>query len=105
MSHQDKNIENQLEVLREEVRNFEMRMTKMVDWKTAVAGAFALLMVAGSMAFTTYQVNAEGLEKKADVKPVEDAISQCEAHKANLEAQLTECEAELADYIAIRDAE
>ena len=40
-----------------------------------------------------------------DVKSVEDAISQCEAHKANLEAQLTECEAELADYIAIRDAE
>ena len=40
-----------------------------------------------------------------DVKPVEDAISQCEAHKANLQTQLTECEAELADYIAIRDAE
>ena len=40
-----------------------------------------------------------------DIKPVEDAISQCEAHKANLEAQLNECEAELADYIAIRDAE
>jgi uncharacterized phage protein gp47/JayE len=38
-------------------------------------------------------------------KSVDDAISQCEAHKANLEAQLTECEAELADYIAIRDAE
>ena len=40
-----------------------------------------------------------------DIKPVDDAISQCEAHKANLQAQLTECEAELADYIAIRDAE
>jgi len=40
-----------------------------------------------------------------DVKLVDEAISQCEAHKANLEAQLTECEAELADYIAIRDAE
>ena len=40
-----------------------------------------------------------------DVKPVEDAISQCEAHKANLEAQLAECESELAEYIAIRDAE
>ena len=40
-----------------------------------------------------------------DVKSVEEAISQCEAHKANLESQLTECEAELADYIAIRDAE
>ena len=40
-----------------------------------------------------------------DVKPVDEAISQCEAHKANLEAQLTECEAELDDYFAIRDAE
>jgi hypothetical protein len=40
-----------------------------------------------------------------DVKSVDDAISQCEVDKANLEAQLTECEAELADYIAIRDAE
>jgi len=40
-----------------------------------------------------------------DTKPVDQAIADCEAHKANLEAQLTECEAELADYIAIRDAE
>jgi len=40
-----------------------------------------------------------------DVKSVDEAISQCEVHKANLEAQLTECETELADYIAIRDAE
>ena len=40
-----------------------------------------------------------------DVKSVDDAISQCEARKIELEAQLTECEAELADYIAIRDAE
>jgi len=40
-----------------------------------------------------------------DVRPVDEAIADCEAHKANLEAQLVECEAELADYIAIRDAE
>jgi hypothetical protein len=40
-----------------------------------------------------------------ETKSVDEAISQCEAHKANLESQLTECEAELADYIAIRDAE
>jgi hypothetical protein len=40
-----------------------------------------------------------------ETKQIDEAISQCEAHKANLEAQLTECEAELADYIAIRDAE
>ena len=40
-----------------------------------------------------------------DFKSVDEAISQCEAQKANLEAQLTECESELADYITIRDAE
>ena len=40
-----------------------------------------------------------------ETKSVDEAISDCEAHKANLEAQLTECEAELAEYIAIRDAE
>jgi hypothetical protein len=40
-----------------------------------------------------------------ETKDVNIAISDCEAMKANLEAQLAECEAELADYIAIRDAE
>ena len=40
-----------------------------------------------------------------EIKEVNQAISDCETHKANLEAQLTECESELADYIAIRDAE
>jgi hypothetical protein len=40
-----------------------------------------------------------------ETKSVDEAISQCETHKANLESQLTECEAELAEYIAIRDAE
>ena len=40
-----------------------------------------------------------------DTKEVNEAISQCEAVKANLESQLAECESELAEYIAIRDAE
>ena len=40
-----------------------------------------------------------------ETKSVDEAISQCEAHKTNLEAQLAECESEMADYIAIRDAE
>ena len=40
-----------------------------------------------------------------ETKLVDEAISECEAHKANLEAQLAECESEMADYIAIRDAE
>jgi hypothetical protein len=38
-------------------------------------------------------------------KIVDEAIAQCEAHKAKLEADLALCEAELADMIAIRDAE
>ena len=40
-----------------------------------------------------------------ETKDVNSAITDCETHKANLEAQLAECEAELADYIAIRDVE
>ena len=36
---------------------------------------------------------------------VSTAIENCEAHKANLEAQLAACEVELAEMIAIRDAE
>ena len=40
-----------------------------------------------------------------DTKSVEDAISEAEARKAILEAQVVEVDAELADYIAIRDAE
>tara|TARA_R100000329_G_C7577937_1_gene204744 strand:- start:463 stop:720 length:258 start_codon:yes stop_codon:yes gene_type:complete len=40
-----------------------------------------------------------------ETQSIDDAISQCETNKANLETQLTECESELADLIAIRDAE
>ena len=40
-----------------------------------------------------------------ETKPLDEAISQCETHKANLEAKLAECESEMADYVAIRDAE
>jgi len=40
-----------------------------------------------------------------ETKQVDQAISDCEAHKARLEANLALCEAELADMIAIRDAE
>ena len=36
---------------------------------------------------------------------VDEAIANCENHKAKLEADLAVCEAELADMIAIRDAE
>ena len=37
--------------------------------------------------------------------PVDDAISAAEATKARLEAELVDVEAELAQYIEIRDAE
>lgn len=40
-----------------------------------------------------------------ETKQVDQAISDCEAHKTRLEADLALCEAELADMIAIRDAE
>ena len=36
---------------------------------------------------------------------VATAIENCELHKAKLEAQLAACEVELAEMIAIRDAE
>ena len=36
---------------------------------------------------------------------VDEAISRAEAAKASLQTQLTEVDAELAEYIAIRDAE
>ena len=40
-----------------------------------------------------------------ETKQVDQAISDCEAHKAQLEANLALCEAELADMIAIRDGQ
>jgi len=40
-----------------------------------------------------------------ETKSVDEAISQCESNIASLQAQLAEFETELADYIAIRDAE
>ncbi len=39
-----------------------------------------------------------------ETKSVDDAISEAEKRKASLEAQVVEVDAELADYIAIRDA-
>ena len=40
-----------------------------------------------------------------ETKDVDMAISDAEATKAKLEAELVDVEAELADYVAIRDAE
>ena len=40
-----------------------------------------------------------------ETRDLNQAISECEAHKARLEADLALCEAELADMIAIRDGQ
>ena len=40
-----------------------------------------------------------------EVKTVDEAISEAESRKTDLQARLTEVDAQLADYIAIRDAE
>jgi|TARA_B100000073_G_scaffold302902_1_gene270644 hypothetical protein len=40
-----------------------------------------------------------------ETKDVDTAISDCEANKASLEAQLADVEAELVEYNAIKNAE
>ena len=40
-----------------------------------------------------------------EVKDLDQAIADAESHKADLEARLAECEQELVDYQAIKDAE
>ena len=56
---------------------------------------------------TAKDVNGADIEVLdwTEEKSVDDAIAQCEAHKAQLEANLALCEAELADMIAIRDGQ
>ena len=48
---------------------------------------------------------SQEIQDYVETQDINQAISQCEVRKADLEAQLTDCEAELADYVAIRDAE
>tara|TARA_X000000368_G_scaffold267338_1_gene211775 strand:- start:1075 stop:1326 length:252 start_codon:yes stop_codon:yes gene_type:complete len=75
--------------------------------ETAVESVESLKMV--SIKHTRVMKNPNGNDVTVldweETKDVNSAISDCERHKADLEAQLTQCEAELADYIAIRDAE
>ena len=56
---------------------------------------------------TAKDVNGSDIEiiDWTETKQVDQAISDCEAHKARLQADLALCEAELADMIAIRDGE
>ena len=81
-------------------------MAKVISAMTEETSASTKMV---SIKHTRVMKNANGNDVTVvdweETKDVNTAISDCEAHKANLQAQLTECEAELADYIAIRDAE
>ena len=55
-----------------------------------------------------FEYKLKSFDKQEDYEeniPVDDAISGAEETKARLEADLVDVEAELAQYIAIRDAE
>ena len=82
-------------------------MAKVISAAPAVESAVPGKMV--SIKHTRVMKNPNGNDVTVldweETKDVNTAISDCESMKANLEAQLAECEAELVDYIAIRDAE
>jgi len=82
-------------------------MAKVISAAVAVESVESTKMV--SIKHTRVMKNPNGNDVTVldweETKDVNSAITDCETMKANLEAQLAECEAELADYIAIRDAE
>jgi len=82
-------------------------MAKVIAEKAQEQAESSVKMVEIKMMRTMKDASGKDVEvvDYTDVKSVDEAISQCEAHKANLEAQLAECESEMADYVAIRDAE
>ena len=80
-------------------------MAKVIAEKTQESDSTKVVEIKHTRTMQDASGNSVEVVDWTEEKSVEDAISQCEAHKANLESQLTECEAELADYIAIRDAE
>ena len=73
--------------------------------ETATAEATKIV----SIKHTRVMKNANGNDVTVldyeETKIVDDAITDAEAQKANLEAQLEEVEADLVEYKAIRDAE
>jgi hypothetical protein len=73
--------------------------------ETVQAGSTKVVEIKHTRTMQDASGNSVEVVDWTEEKSVDEAISQCEAHKANLQAQLSECEAELADYIAIRDAE
>lgn len=80
-------------------------MSKIISEKTQDQGSDKLVEIKHTRTMQDASGNDVEVVDYIDVLPVDNAISMCESRKADLEAQLTECEAELADYIAIRDAE
>ena len=82
-------------------------MAKVIAEKAQEQAESSVKMVEIKMMRTMKDASGKDVEvvDYTDVRSVDEAISQCEAHKANLEAQLAECESEMADYVAIRDAE
>ena len=82
-------------------------MAKVISAATAVESPEPGKMVL--IKHTRVMKNANGNDVTVldyeETKDVNVAISDAESQKATLEAKLAECEAEIADYIAIRDAE
>ena len=78
-------------------------MAKVISEATAVDSSKMV-----SIKHTRVMQNANGNDVTVmdyeEQLPVDEAISRAEANKASLEAQLTEVDAELAEYVAIRDA-
>ena len=81
-------------------------MAKVISAMTEETSASTKMV---SIKHTRVMQNANGNDVTVmdyeDNIPVDDAISGAEETKARLEAQLVDVEAELAQYIEIRDAE
>ena len=79
-------------------------MAKVISAVEAAESAETVKMV--SIKHTRVMQNANGNDVTVmdyeEQKDVDSAITDAEATKANLEAQLEDVEAELAEYIAIR---
>jgi hypothetical protein len=83
-------------------------MAKIISEKTqeaVVADAPKMVEIKHTRTMQDASGNSVDVLDFVETKEISHAIEECETKKANLEAQLTECESELADYIAIRDAE
>jgi len=80
-------------------------MAKVIAEKTQESGSTKVVEIKHTRTMQDASGNSVEVVDWTEEKSVDNAIADCEAHKANLQAQLTECESELAEYIAIRDAE